>query len=154
VAALGGVALADRAARASEPGIPAARARGRGLPDGDPRIARLVVGQVAVAAIGHAGRPDQRADVTALDGAGAPATIAVVGVGVVADLAGIDDAVAALERTRAGTRRGTGPVGLDVADAVAAVTGQRVAVVALLDAALIVDAVAATGRDGQRTARA
>ena len=54
---------------------------------------------------------------------------------------------------RARARRWAGPVRLDVADAVAAVAGDRVAVVALLDAALVVDAVAAARRNRQRAAR-
>jgi len=75
--------------------------------------------------------------------AGGIATIVVEGIAVVAHFTGTDETVAADDLARAFASLGTCPVGLDFADAVATIAGQYVAVIALLDAALIVDAVAA-----------
>jgi len=75
--------------------------------------------------------------------AGGIATIVVEGIAVVAHFTGTDETVAADDLARAFASRRTCPVGLDFADAVATIAGQNVAVIALLDAALIVDAVAA-----------
>src|ERR1039457_986474 len=75
--------------------------------------------------------------------AGGIATIVVEGIAVVANFTGADETIAADDLARAFARRRTSPVGLDFADAVATIAGQYVAVIALLDAALIVDAVAA-----------
>src|SRR6185369_2294439 len=78
VAAGGGVALGDRVARAGPAGIPAALGGARHPLDRDPRITRLVAGEDPVAAVGYAGRLDQRADVAAFDRAGRRAAVAAV----------------------------------------------------------------------------
>jgi hypothetical protein len=70
--------------------------------------------------------------------------IVVLGVAIVANLARADGAVAANDISRTGAGFGTGPVGFDLANTVAAITGKSVPVVALLDAVLVVDSVAAS----------
>src|SRR6185295_2331131 len=140
------------------------RADGAGL-DLAARAAAVVRRRVAVVAVlarldalvSADGRPDAHAARDAgergiLHGAGRVASVAVGLVLVVADLARVDDAVSAGAVAHAGALGRARPVRLDVAGAVAAVAGDRVAVVALLDAALVVDPVAATRRCGQRSA--
>jgi hypothetical protein len=78
-----------------------------------------------------------------LNRAGGIAAVAVNRVSVVANLARANFAVAADDVACTFPGLGARPVLLDLADAVAAVAGEHVAIVALLDAALIVDAVAA-----------
>ena len=94
------VALRDRVARAGPAGVPAAIRRAGALLDGDAGIARLVAGQDAVAAVGDAGRLDQRAGVALLDRAGRRAAVTAVDVAVVALLVSLEDAIAA-DRHRA-----------------------------------------------------
>jgi hypothetical protein len=79
-----------------------------------------------------------------LNRAGGIATVIVESVAVVANLACADDIVAAYNQTMAGPRRRTLPMGLDLANTVAAIAGQHVAVVAFLGR--LVDPVAAGRR--------
>ena len=78
---------------------------------------------------------------------GAP--IPVDRVAVVAHLTGVDASVSATEHPHARAGGRTGPVGLHATGAVAAIAAEGVAVVADLDSALVVDAVATARRDRQ-----
>ena len=155
VAAGGGVAFGDRVARAGPARIPAALGRAGHALDGDPRITRLVAGEDPVAAVGHAGRLDQRADVAALDRAGRRATVAAVGVAVVALLVAFDRAVAAADlradALHAGDARAARALALAVARA--AVALGDVAVVAHLAQGHVDDAIPAARRAHARRSR-
>jgi hypothetical protein len=97
----------------------------------------------------HAGLACHAREGGVLHRTGGVASIIVDGVLVVTDFAGSDGSVTAddvLGALSLGRVLGTSPILLHVAGTVAAVTWQRVAVVASFDATLIVDAVAAAFR--------
>ena len=91
--------------------------------------------------------PRRAGEAERLDRAVRGAPIPVDRVAVVAHLTGVDGSVAATEHPHAGAGGRTVPVGLHATGAVAAIAAEGVAVVADLDPALVVDAVAAARRD-------